>query len=502
MNHEAHESAGGGKSSPLFESALAAVLRLDIYNSSPVVDKDEQAFLDFIEELIKEVVDQRTYPSLIGWADEGDAVRVAFKNTRDALRCAFRLRHAAQRPVEIMDDTIIFLEPRIVLHFDQFKKTEDNRVKGRGQVLVQRLDHAPSPGEIWATESFAVIARQDHADKGYNFDYVGQRELDKKAGTHPCYSVTLASEGAARHGSQRPYDPVEIASQLLDRGDLSSQASAVEVLRTIESQRSSDKLADIALDAKIDRRIRLAALNGLKALGDYIDIGPITDTYNNEKSDTEIRAQLLLVLGVTGNENIADTLINPVMKKSQPEHTRIREAALLAMRRLRASLTRESIEAALADPEIEVRKAACVAAGGSKHMPPSVQEKLYTITLDVESPEGLRNVACEALSAQEPTSKLIKKLAVVAQQYDLSPTLRSYAIEGLAQSDDPAAWHAVEEVARRTNDSLQVDANAILLGMYAPGRHARRRAKRPESDIAEVIRLRTRPLQDWPDEVA
>lgn len=501
MNHEAHESAGGGESSPLFESVLAAVLRLDIHNSTPVVSKDQQAFLDFIEKLLKEV-DSDAYPSLIVKTDEGDAVRAAFANARDALRCAFRLRHAAQQPVEISDDTIIFMEPRVVLHFDEFEKTEDNRVKGLGQVLVQRLDHAPPPGEIWASEAFADTARHTRADKGYSFEYVGQRELDKGAGTHPCYSVALASAGAARHGSQRPYDPVQIATQLLDRGDLSSQASAVEVLRTIESQRSSDKLTEIALDSKFDRRIRLAALNGLKGLGDYIDIERVTNVYNNEKADTEIRAQLLLVLGATGSESITDTLINLVTKKSQPEHTRIREAALFAMRSLRASLTAECVEAALADPEIEVRKAACVAAAGSSHMPGTVREKLRKITLDAESPEGLRNVACEALSAQEATSTLITMLAEVAQRYDLSPTLRSYAIEGLAQSDDPAALRAVEEVARRTNDSLQVDANAMLLEMYAPGRRARRRAKRPESDIAEVIRLRTRPLQDGPDEAA
>jgi len=497
MSHGGNGSGTGDKSSSQFQRVLAAVLRLDIYDSTTAEHQGEEEFEAFMELLLHEV-DRGAYPSLIGtWRDEGDAVRVAFANVREGLRCAFLLRNRAQQPVEMADKSSISLKARIVLHFGEFLKTEDNRIKGIEQILVTRLDHAVPPDAIWATEAFADIARHIRADKGYSFEYVGQRELDKDAGTHPCYSVTLTSAGTGG-GLLRPYDPIETATQLLDRGDSSSQASAVAVLTSEETQLACNKLMDIALSSDIDLRVRQAALVGLRRCGDYIDIGRIKGAYNDENSPTELRAQLLLALGVSRSENVIDTLASAAASRGP---ARIREAALLAMHGFSAKLINASVMGALTDlKEVEVCRAACVAAGGYRYMSGDVCEKLNEIALDPALPVGLRSVACEALCSQEPYDELIEMWAALAQGNRLPLTLRSYAIEGLAQSDDPAAVEAVEEVARRINDDLRDDASAVLPAMRAPRRRVRHRTRRPESDIAEVIRLRTRP--DEPDEDA
>ena len=502
MNHEEQPPAGGNKPSPLFKAVLATVLRLDIYDSTTAVHQGETEFLAFIE-LLKNQVHQDIYPSLIGEAiDEGDAIRAAFADVREALLCAFRLRHSAQTPVELQDRPNICLKARVVLHFGEFQKTQSGQIKGLEQILVSRLDHAVTPDEIWATEAVYDISRHIHADSRYSFEYMGQCELDKGAGTHPCYRVDFASAGASGGGAHRPYNAVEAATQMLARRDALSQASAVGVLTNDESQLTSDKLMEIALDSNIDVRARHAALAVLRKRGDYIDIGRITEAFNQKDSPTELRAQLLLVLGATRSETVIGTLAAAAIS-TPGERSRIREAALLAMYGFRASLIGSLVIGALINSEeVEVRKAACAAAGGCRYMSGEVCRKLLDIALEAAFPIDLRSVACEALCSQEITNELIRMWAGLAQDNTLPLTLRSYAIGGLAQSDDPVALRAVEEIARRVNDDLQGEAGAVLPGMRAPRHRVRHRVKRPASDIAEVIRLRSRPPQGDSDEDA
>ena len=66
-------------------------------------------------------------------------------------------------------------------------------------------------------------------------------------------------------------------------------------------------------------------------------------------------------------------------------------------------------------------------------------------------------------------------------------------MDGLARFDDPTAMRVVEEIARRMDDELQVDAMVALAEMRAPRRSVHRRVQEPASYLAEVIRLRTRP---------
>ena len=162
-------------------------------------------------------------------------IRLAFTNVRDALRCAIFLRHRAQQPIDADDGTTFRLIPRIVLHFGEFTEGFKGRIEGRGQILVSRLDHAVPPGEILATDAFADTACHLDADLGYSFDYVGECDLAKDSGKHPCYAVGIADEDIPAHSSQRPSDLLELAMQLFGRGDQTSQADAVEALSAIES---------------------------------------------------------------------------------------------------------------------------------------------------------------------------------------------------------------------------------------------------------------------------
>jgi hypothetical protein len=163
---------------------------MDLEGSEAAARRDATAFMAFIA-LLRTQVDPAIYPSLLGRdSGEGDSIRQAFTDLREALQCAFLLRHAAQRPVQA-EDGLYTLTPRLALHFDEFHKREDDRIEGVGQILVTRLDHAVPPGEILATEAFTNVARYIGADRGYSFEDIGKRKLGKNAGEYPCYIVTL-----------------------------------------------------------------------------------------------------------------------------------------------------------------------------------------------------------------------------------------------------------------------------------------------------------------------
>lgn len=82
---------------------LVAVLRMDIKDSEVAARRDINAFMAFMA-LLRMQVNREMYPSLLGESEgEGESIRHAFTDVRDAIRCAFDLRHAAQRPTETVD---------------------------------------------------------------------------------------------------------------------------------------------------------------------------------------------------------------------------------------------------------------------------------------------------------------------------------------------------------------------------------------------------------------
>jgi HEAT repeat protein len=483
MRPEEREPTGGNPS-----PTLAVVLRMDLRRSRAAASRDIPSFASFMALLRKQVA---AYPARLGIDEgEGDSIRQAFTDVRAALNCAFFLRNRAQQPVETTTG-LYSLAPRIVLHFGEFIESEDRRAIGKGQITVTGLDHAVWPGEIWATQAFVDVARHIHADEGFSFDYRGPHVVDKSSEQHHCYAVSLADGAPPPHDLQRPYNPVEIAEQLLVRGDLSSQTSAVEVLGTDESKVASRRLVDIVVNTGTERRVRHAALVKLQERGGDVDVETIKDAYDKETSDVETRALLLLVLGATGSRVAVETLTNVVRRST--EDSRLREAALLAMRGLGGKDVREAIEDSLRDDEEDVvRIAACVAAASGR-MRKGVQERLYEILQDAKLPMDLRCVACEALASQQPAVILSQRLAGLVQDRTLPLTLRRYALDGLAPSDFPEAMRAVEEVVQRIDDALQVEAISALTAMRAPRGGARRRVRQPASHLAEVIRHRTRP---------
>jgi hypothetical protein len=115
---------------------------------------------------------------------------------------------------------------------------------------------------------------------------------------------------------------------------------------------------------------------------------------------------------------------------------------------------------------------------------------------------NLRSTACEALASQELTDTLRGMLSQFVLERRFPLTLRRYAIDGLARFDDPVAMRAMEEVARRTSDRLRADAIIALAAMNAPRRRPGRHAPPPESHVADVIQLRTRPHPDREADVA
>jgi HEAT repeat protein len=486
------ETTGNGRPEP--SPQLLAVLRMDLKDSEEAVVKDEAAFLSHMRMLRSEVDNREAYTSLIGEdGGEGDSIRVAFKNVRDALKCALLLRNRAQQPIAAGDGTTFTLIPRIVLHWGQFTKGWKGRIEGRGQIVVSRLDHAVTPGEIFMTDAFADTVRHLDADRGYSFDYIGEVDLAKNSGKQPCYALSISSEDNPSQHTLPTLDLLENAMQLFRTGDQASQADAVEALGAIESEAASRELTKIALDQKVPRRVRHAALVQLQGCGGDVDIGSITKGFNKERSDVETQALLLLVLGAAGREEAFETLRNVAITATNS--SRLRESALLAMRSLRGSLIADAVHTGLNAHEVEVRMAACVAAAAD-NTSPEVQAKLCDIAKNGDTPMNLRSTACEALASQELTDTLRGMLSQFVLERHFPLTLRRYAIDGLRRFDDPVAERAMEEVARRTNDGLRADAMIARPAMKAQRRHPRRRAPTPESHVGQVIQLRTRPYPD------
>jgi hypothetical protein len=494
MSEEGRESIRDAPPSPQTVSALAAILRMDLKGSRDAAHRDFEAFKGYMA-LLRRQVNKQSYPSLIGENEgEGDSIRRAFTDIRDALKCAFHLRHAAQQPVEAKDG-LYTLTPRVVLHLDEFTTSEEGRIESLGQILVTDLDHAVPLGEILATEAFVKVARQIDAGKVYSFQYLGPRKLDKSPGRHPCFTVGLASDGTSSTAFPGYYNQLELAVELLNQGDESSQASAVEVLGYIESESASHKLIEVALDLDIDRRVRDSAFVKLQQRGDDIndaDIDKLKAVFEQGTLPVETRALLLFVLGATRREDIFPALSN-VVKMDPPAAIRLREAAMLALRNFRGKLINGTVGYALGDEEEdEVRVAACVAACRRLPIKSEVHKKLLEIITNGGLPIDLRNVASEALAAQQMTDDLRGKLMVILDS-DYPLTLRRYALNKLAQSGDPIAMRMVEDIARRRGDDLRVDA-MIARAMVQPV-HLRpyRPLQEPESHVANVIELRTRP---------
>jgi HEAT repeat protein len=494
MSHEANESAENGTPPAPPPLTLAAVLRMDMKGSTGAAVKGVRALLDRMNLLRIEVSDKETYPSLFGKErGEGDSIRLAFTNVRDALQCALLLRNRAQQPILADGGTTVILAPRIVLHFGEFTEGIEGRIEGLGQIVVTRLDHLITPGQIWATEAFTDIARHLGADEGYSFKYIEEFDLEG-LGKYRCYAVGATAEDIPSYDFQRPRDLIALAMEFFSDEDEASQLEAIEALGDIESEAAARQLTEIALKQEVARSVRHAALAKLQDRAGDIDIKRFSKAFKNEGSDAETRALLLLVLGATGREEVLGTLSKVVLPlpDSTPYSARLREAALLAMRNLRGSLIANAVEKGLRDTDVDVQKAACVAAAAGR-MPTDIQDELDRIIQDAKLPIDLRGAACEALASQKMTNKLLGMLSQFAWDRGLPLTLRRYAIDGLACSDDPIAVHTMEEIARRTGDGLRADAIIALAAFKAARRRPRRRAQEPESHLAEVIQLRTRP---------
>jgi HEAT repeat protein len=466
-----------------------AILHLDLEGSESWSRQNNPDFVANMERL-RSVADE--FSTQAGRDDgQGDEIWRAYQSSRQALMCAFALLHACRDPDRILRG-LRPPKPRILLHWGEFSVDSEGRVLGPEQVTVKRLDEAVQSDEVWATRAFASAAGQ-HPIPGVRFDYVGRRELDKGSGSHPCFRVQLVN--STSESVPPPYDIDSLARSLYRSGQENERLDAIEALATLGTTAAASTLVAIANDGLAQSRVRQAALAALQDLGSRVDSGDLgvlrTLAVNFIDKDAELAALTLLAAGATGDESTVSLLCNAV-QRIPTSPTRVREAALLAMRSFDGKLISDAVLRGLNDDSDTVRIAACVAAEQSRTTA-DVIARMVGIVKNPDEAEDLRVVASEALANQPAGQQLVNALADFAKDRELPRSVRLHALEGLAHADAPHSRAAIYEVAMRTDDDARTQA-LLFLSSIAADRHITRRQTPQMPTIAKIIEMRRRPL--------
>lgn len=128
----------------------------------------------------------------------GDAIFAVFKTASEAAHAALALQELvnSQEWAERFNLTsgAVHLQLRIGLHAGPLHEGQDPITKslsfmGRHANLAARIEPIAEEGHVYVSGEFAAMATLANLDE-FQFDYVGQRTLPKKAGVIPVFRLS------------------------------------------------------------------------------------------------------------------------------------------------------------------------------------------------------------------------------------------------------------------------------------------------------------------------
>jgi class 3 adenylate cyclase len=183
------------------EPQVVGLLFADVRGFSALTDEELPLFVEHVLGAIADELARAGRPPLIAntW---GDGLYLVFDSMRDtgafALRLCERVRTADWRAVGFRHDVAL----RIGLHAGPAYAFLDP-VTGRRNFIgahvsrAARIEPITPPGEVYASQAFAALARSEGA-QGFTCAYVGQTPMAKAYGTFPTYVVHPCHTARAR----------------------------------------------------------------------------------------------------------------------------------------------------------------------------------------------------------------------------------------------------------------------------------------------------------------
>lgn len=176
---------------------IRSMLFADVVGFSKLPDAAYPGFMrEFLADVEKVLTDPR-HAALVcnTW---GDAIYAVFTTTHEAARAALALQNVVKSSAWNdrfgLAQTAINLQLRIGLHAGPVHEgydpvTKSASYKGRHTNLAARIEPIAEEGHVYVSGEFAAMATVAGGDE-FQFDYVGQRPLPKKAGVIPVFRLS------------------------------------------------------------------------------------------------------------------------------------------------------------------------------------------------------------------------------------------------------------------------------------------------------------------------
>lgn len=396
----------------------------------------------------------------------GDAVVAAFDDPRKAAYCGLALRDLFLA-ADWGEAELPQLRLRTAIHsgavyvgMDPVLQREG--ITGTQIALAARLEPVTLPGHVWVTDTFISMLSQEQ-DLHLAWDDLGERPLAKEWGAARLYRLRRSEEsseiptiqGGNQSAATGP-SPLDLCLGMLNMGTEEQTVGALDVLGQFDQPVAIQALVEAAKNPNLGiaaRRMALLSLEEIKsptAVPDLLEIG------NDSKESSRIISVIAQVLGEIKDIRAVDFLIGLVKNQRFASHEPARKA-LYALSNFRTTEALATIEQALRSEEINIVRAAIVAAGksGESRLVPSLLE----VAQDRERwPDDVRGAAMEGILLVSPNTANAEALQQMALDVTEVPHVREMATLGLGLIKNEAARSTLTQLAGRLDDPLSVYA--------------------------------------------
>lgn len=465
---------------------LAAAMQLDLVGSTGVFTSGSERHRERFRQHMQVARAKAEVAGRDLWQlppSRGDEIRQCFASPSEAAECAkLLLMHFTPEAHSAIG--LPHMPPRVALHWGRVD-APGGFAEGEAFLEVAAIEREVEPGEVWATETFAAIYENDRAP-GIRFDYIGKHSFEKLQGQRGIYRLVVDETVSPRPTSGRR-DPVDTAIEILRSGSDAEREDALIALGHLHSRRSTMALLDVANDISGSARHRHAALRSLAQLADSDASGGLR-LLLPKVDDAPTRRLVVHALGaIKDSDNVGELL---TVAEVSTEPIEVRETALLGLHGTPPGREAGRIGAVLSklliDPNVDVVRAAAVAASMAPATDGPLRARLVECLANRSLPEEVRQAAFESLPATEDLEPSVKD---IAQDITQPSSLRRVVLDCLMEiaGED---LRRLEEVSQNTVDPLRTYALIGLSQVHGTAPRPVPRRTVVESAQARILRLR------------